>query len=195
MPKMVSAQYLVKRIDGFRSYIAYILLLTIPSLVLSHEIFRQFSAELLTLIIGQKRYPLNILCNSGQVKINFCKPIAVGNIWLGIVIWRMSYSFRRVRADKVDPDQMPHFMASDLGLQRLPMTLLRVPGKNGLKLFSQYQQEVQLLYLTYLCCFGFNDPLRQYFNLYRAISQREGERKRELIVETQKSRRPLIRTY
>ena len=26
----------------------------------------------------------------------------------------------------VDPDQMPHYVASDLGLQCLPMTLLRV---------------------------------------------------------------------
>ena len=25
-------------------------------------------------------------------------------------------------------------------------------------------------------CFGFNDPLRQYFSLYRAVSQRQGER-------------------
>ena len=25
--------------------------------------------------------------------------------------------------------------------------------------------------------FGFNGPLRQYFSLYRAVSQREGERK------------------
>ena len=25
-------------------------------------------------------------------------------------------------------------------------------------------------------CFWFNDPLRQYFSLYRAVSQREGER-------------------
>ena len=25
-------------------------------------------------------------------------------------------------------------------------------------------------------CFGFNGPLRQYFTLYRAVSQREGER-------------------
>ena len=24
-------------------------------------------------------------------------------------------------------------------------------------------------------CFGFNDPLRQYFSLYRVVSQREGE--------------------
>ena len=25
-------------------------------------------------------------------------------------------------------------------------------------------------------CFGFNGPLRQYFSLYRAVPQREGER-------------------
>ena len=25
-------------------------------------------------------------------------------------------------------------------------------------------------------CFGFNGPLRQYFSLFRAVSQREGER-------------------
>ena len=25
-------------------------------------------------------------------------------------------------------------------------------------------------------CFGFNGPFRQYFSLYRAVSQREGER-------------------
>ena len=28
-------------------------------------------------------------------------------------------------------------------------------------------------------CFGLNGPLRQYFSLYRAVSQREGERKDE----------------
>ena len=39
-----------------------------------------------------------------------------------------------------------------------------------------------LLYLTYsqldwlVGCFGFNGPLRQCFSLYRAVSQREGER-------------------
>ena len=27
-----------------------------------------------------------------------------------------------------------------------------------------------------LVCLGFNGPLRQYFSLYRAVSQREGER-------------------
>ena len=32
-------------------------------------------------------------------------------------------------------------------------------------------------------CFGFNGPLRQYFSLYRAISQREGERGEKRIDE------------
>ena len=30
---------------------------------------------------------------------------------------------------------------------------------------------------SWLVDFGFNGPLRQYFSLYRAVSQREGERK------------------
>ena len=30
--------------------------------------------------------------------------------------------------------------------------------------------------LGWLVGFGFNGPLRQYFSLYRAVSQREGER-------------------
>ena len=61
MPKIGFRSISCERIDGLGSYFAYILLLTIPSLVFSHDIFRHFSAELLTLIIGQKRYPLNIL--------------------------------------------------------------------------------------------------------------------------------------
>ena len=36
-------------------------------------------------------------------------------------------------ANSVDPDQMPHYVASDLGLHCLPVTLLPgFPGKNGL---------------------------------------------------------------
>ena len=33
----------------------------------------------------------------------------------------------------------------------------------------------QLLYWL-VGCLGFNGPLRQYFSLYRAVSQKEGER-------------------
>ena len=34
--------------------------------------------------------------------------------------------------------------------------------------------KIQLVWLV--SYFGFNSPLRQYFSLYRAFSQREGER-------------------
>ena len=37
-----------------------------------------------------------------------------------------------------DPDQTPHYVASDLGLHCLPMVILRVPGKNGLTNFFYY---------------------------------------------------------
>ena len=43
-------------------------------------------------------------------------------------------------------------------------------------------------------CFGFNIPLRQYFSLYRAVSQREGER-RERIDESKNVQTTPIRTY
>ena len=38
-------------------------------------------------------------------------------------------------------------------------------------------------------CFGFNSPLRQYFSLYRAVSQKEGERE-ERIDESKMSKPP-----
>ena len=33
-----------------------------------------------------------------------------------------------------------------------------------------------ILWCWLVGCFGFNGPLRQYFSLYQAVSQREGER-------------------
>ena len=43
-------------------------------------------------------------------------------------------------------------------------------------------------------CFGFNSPLRQYFSLYRAVSQRERER-RERIDESKNVQTTPTRTY
>ena len=43
------------------------------------------------------------------------------------------FDWKIMLANNVDPDQMPHYVASDLGLHCLPMTLLRVSRKNGLK--------------------------------------------------------------
>ena len=39
-------------------------------------------------------------------------------------------------ANSGDPDQMPHFAASDLGLHCLPISLLWVSGLKWVKLFS-----------------------------------------------------------
>ena len=40
--------------------------------------------------------------------------------------------------------------------------------------YGQYQSDTKIDWLV--GCFGFNGPLRQYFSLYRAVSQREGEK-------------------
>ena len=42
------------------------------------------------------------------------------------------FCWKILLANNVDPDQMPHYVSSALGLHRLPMTLLQVSGKNGL---------------------------------------------------------------
>ena len=39
-------------------------------------------------------------------------------------------------------------------------------------------------------CFGFNCPLRQYFSLYRGISQREGEREEKRQRRVKMSKQP-----
>ena len=45
-----------------------------------------------------------------------------------------------------------------------------------LKLSMQYALKLKSMVGWLVGCFGFNGPLRQYFSLYRAVSQREGER-------------------
>ena len=44
-------------------------------------------------------------------------------------------------------------------------------------------------------CFGLNGPLRQYFSLYRAVSQREGERGEKRIGECKNVHTTPTRTY
>ena len=39
-------------------------------------------------------------------------------------------------------------------------------------------------------CFGFNGPLRQYFSLYRAVSQREGEREEKGEIRVKITKQP-----
>ena len=44
-------------------------------------------------------------------------------------------------------------------------------------------------------CFRFNGPLRQYFSLYRAVSQREGEREEKGQMRVKMSKTTPTRTY
>ena len=50
-----------------------------------------------------------------------------------IMLLSFCFLLKNLLANNVDPDQMPHYVASDLGLHSLPMALYRFPGKNGLR--------------------------------------------------------------
>ena len=52
-------------------------------------------------------------------------------------------------------------------------------GGGGGGLSVQPMLEVGWLVGWLVGCFGFNGPLREYFSLYQAISQREGEREND----------------
>ena len=55
--------------------------------------------------------------------------------------------------------------------------LKRLLRKLGVDFQEISIQWVVVLVLRLVGCFGLNGPLRQYFSLYQAVSQREGERK------------------
>ena len=55
------------------------------------------------------------------------------------------------------------------------------------------QKELVLSWLV--GCFGFNGPLRQYFSLYRTVSQREGERGEKRTDESKNVQTTPTRTY
>ena len=71
----------------------------------------------------------------------FLNPLYTGRLFHCYMLDESSFHFGDVRsilslisyilwkillANNVDPDQMPHYVASDLGLHCLPMTLLQV---------------------------------------------------------------------
>ena len=49
-------------------------------------------------------------------------------------------------------------------------------GMISMILYSKKHDQLTIVGLVWFGCFGLNGPLRQYFSLYRAVSQREGER-------------------
>ena len=53
-------------------------------------------------------------------------------VWVYFVTFIPVFLWKILLANTEDPDQMPHCVASDLGLHYLPMTLLWFPSKNGL---------------------------------------------------------------
>ena len=53
-------------------------------------------------------------------------------VW-SILLLLFYFSWKMLLANTVDPDQMPHDVASDLGLHCLPMTLLRVSWQEWVK--------------------------------------------------------------
>ena len=50
-----------------------------------------------------------------------------------------------------------------------------VMGAN-IDVFITLDEDMNCVISLLVGCFGLNGPLRQYFSLYRAVSQREGER-------------------
>ena len=60
------------------------------------------------------------------------------------------------------------------------MQKLRFIAKKKKKKNKYSVDFVNIVNLRLVGCFGLNGPLRQYFSLYRAVSQRERERKEKL---------------
>ena len=60
----------------------------------------------------------------------------------------------------------------------------------GLRLFSFITSDALDRDIGWLVGFGFNGPLRQYFSLYRVVSQREGERGKKGEMRVKMSKQP-----
>ena len=83
------------------------------------------------------------------------------------------------------------------GSKMVPPKGPRFKPKIYIKIFKTLRQyEILQNHLVHwlVGCFGFNGPLRQYFSLYRAVSQREGERE-ERIDESKNVQTTPTRTY
>ena len=67
-------------------------------------------------------------------------------------------------------------------------------NKISTKILDSDEFELMTAVVGWLVGFGFNGPLRQYFSLYRAVSQREGERG-EKVDESKNVQTTPTRTY
>ena len=64
-------------------------------------------------------------------------------------------------------------------------------GDNQEFIHNKLRTKNKYTHQTLVGCFGFNGPLRQYFSLYWAASQREGEREEKGYMRVKKSEQPL----
>ena len=55
-------------------------------------------------------------------------------------------------------------------------TINRIYCQSSMQIEKSQPVGERIMPVGWLVGFGFNGPLRQYFSLYRAVSQREGER-------------------
>ena len=70
-------------------------------------------------------------------------------------------------------------VADDVFVGDLFCTVLNSHEMSWMRSETELIQFLRIFLTTFswlVGCFGFNGPLRQYFSLYRAVSQREGER-------------------
>ena len=61
-------------------------------------------------------------------------------------------------------------------LSQFRLILITEDDRVGRKMNVVLCSKLKFLYGWFIGWFGFNSPLRPYFSLYRAVSQREGER-------------------
>ena len=72
---------------------------------------------------------------------------------------------------------LTYFLNKNIQNHMLDKIFFKVEPGHASQAYSNCQSGVGRVGLVgWLVDFGFNGPLRQYFSLYRAVSQREGER-------------------
>ena len=97
----------------------------------------------------------------------------------------MVYILLNISASRNNPPQPPPYTPPQGPIYQAPPPAYSAPH-NDYYAWVPYQtfpsappRKLQILFnllLILVGCFGFNGPLRQYFSLYRAVSQRRGER-------------------
>ena len=98
-----------------------------------YQIWRKKCIVHICHIESLKISPLNtgrlFLCYMLDESIKLCHFSGIGSI-LALLFY---FWWKILLTNNVDPDEMPHYVASDLGLHCLSLTFYRFPGKNRLE--------------------------------------------------------------